>query len=288
METINVLNLGAGVQSTAIACMTEQGILPKPDYIVFADTGCEPKQVYENLEWLKQTLTQKIHVVTKGNLMKDMKEGITENEKKYWPTIPFYVENEEGKRAGMATRQCTKNYKILPIEQFVRYEIAGLKPYQKFPSDRLKIRTWIGISTNEMRRVRVAKEIWQEFVYPLLGLPDKMMELSYSRKDCEKWLQKNYPDHKVSRSACIICPFHDNYFWDDLQKNSPEEFKKAVEFDKLLRSHTLPFKGDVFLHKSLKPLDKIKFLPKRRETLEETIRQIQGEFVEECEGMCGL
>ena len=53
------LNLGAGVQSTALALMAERGEygLPKPDVAIFADTGWEPSDVYEHLEWLKKELS---------------------------------------------------------------------------------------------------------------------------------------------------------------------------------------------------------------------------------------
>jgi len=47
------LSLGAGVQSTVLALMAERGEygLPKPDVAVFADTGWEPPEVYEHLDW---------------------------------------------------------------------------------------------------------------------------------------------------------------------------------------------------------------------------------------------
>lgn len=51
---INVLSLGAGVQSTAMLLMACHGeITPKPDLVIFSDTGWEPKAVYRHLEWLK-------------------------------------------------------------------------------------------------------------------------------------------------------------------------------------------------------------------------------------------
>ncbi len=50
---IDVLSLGAGVQSTCVLLMSCRGVLPKLDCAVFADTGWEPKAVYDHLEWLK-------------------------------------------------------------------------------------------------------------------------------------------------------------------------------------------------------------------------------------------
>src|SRR5437879_6582154 len=55
-----ILSLGAGVQSTTLALMALRGHLPvadtRPMAAVFADTGFEPRRVYEHLHWLIQTL----------------------------------------------------------------------------------------------------------------------------------------------------------------------------------------------------------------------------------------
>jgi len=49
-----VISLGAGVQSTTMALMAAHGeIAPMPDCAIFADTGWEPRAVYEHLAWLR-------------------------------------------------------------------------------------------------------------------------------------------------------------------------------------------------------------------------------------------
>ncbi len=40
--TIRALSLGAGVQSTTLALLAVEGVLPMPDVAIFADTGWEP------------------------------------------------------------------------------------------------------------------------------------------------------------------------------------------------------------------------------------------------------
>ena len=43
---IDILNLGAGVQSSTMALMAAHGeITPMPDVAIFADTGWEPYEV---------------------------------------------------------------------------------------------------------------------------------------------------------------------------------------------------------------------------------------------------
>lgn len=54
--TARLHSTGAGVQSTAISLLVAGGDLPKPDIAVFADTGWEPKQVYEQVDRLAALL----------------------------------------------------------------------------------------------------------------------------------------------------------------------------------------------------------------------------------------
>ena len=55
-KTLRVLSLGAGVQSTTLALMINQGELPMVNCAIFADTKGEPKYVYDHLNWLKNKL----------------------------------------------------------------------------------------------------------------------------------------------------------------------------------------------------------------------------------------
>ena len=57
MTKLNVLSLGAGVQSTVMALMAAEGeITPMPDCAIFADTQFEPESVYTHLDWLETQL----------------------------------------------------------------------------------------------------------------------------------------------------------------------------------------------------------------------------------------
>ena len=71
----NVLNLGAGVQSSCLALMAAKGeITPMPDFAVFADTQAEPKQVEDWLEYLQCLLPFPVYVVTNGSLTNDSRD----------------------------------------------------------------------------------------------------------------------------------------------------------------------------------------------------------------------
>ena len=58
-KLLNVLNLGAGVQSTTVLLRSIHGELPKIDCAVFSDTGWEPKAVYRHLDWLEAVAAAK-------------------------------------------------------------------------------------------------------------------------------------------------------------------------------------------------------------------------------------
>lgn len=64
---LRVLSLGAGVQSSAVLLMADCGDVEPVDIAVFADTGSEPKVVYQWLEWLKTASKTPIITVQQGN-----------------------------------------------------------------------------------------------------------------------------------------------------------------------------------------------------------------------------
>ena len=47
-----IISLGAGVQSSTMALKAACGEFPRPDCAIFADTGYEPKSVYNYLDYL--------------------------------------------------------------------------------------------------------------------------------------------------------------------------------------------------------------------------------------------
>jgi hypothetical protein len=86
---ITALSLGAGVQSTTLALLAVEGVLPKPDVAIFADTGWEPRAVYDHLDRLAVVLADagiELHRVSKGNLRRD----IVDPDSRY-ASIPYFT-----------------------------------------------------------------------------------------------------------------------------------------------------------------------------------------------------
>lgn len=245
---LNILSLGAGVQSTVLALMACDGSLPGLDAAIFADTGWEPPAVYEQVDRLDAELNLvgiPLYRVSKGNLRSDAIDPVHR-----YASIPYFVRNPDGSE-GMGRRQCTSEYKLSPINRKVR-ELLGAKPpqFRSVPRGRVA-EQWIGFSTDEIGRVNNKHEVlYVEKRYPLL-------ELGMSRRDCTRWLEAAGWGH-TAKSACIGCPFHGNAQWRDLRDNHPHEWADAINFDHAIRkggARGLPLNGEAFLHRSRVPLE---------------------------------
>lgn len=276
----NVISLGAGVQSSAMALMASRGELLgiDVDFAIFADTQDESKKVYEWLDWLEKQLSFPVYRVTKGKLSDSALEmRITKDGRKFSRTnIPFYTLSEDGAKGIIPHRSCTSDYKIQPILKELRSR-CGIKRGQKMPT----VTSLIGISYDEMQRMKDSRDKWVVNRWPLV-------EMKMRRGDCIAWMLKNgYPE--PPRSSCVYCPFHSNKEWRRLQTEEPDEFQKAVDFEKALqlaKANSDNFSSTPFLHNSRIPLYQIDF----RTKLERDADNGQGllDFGDECDGMCGV
>lgn len=270
---IHVLSLGAGVQSSTLALMAAKGLVgPMPEFALFADTGWEPAAVYEWLAWLETQLPYPVIRVAKGNIREEQigarQRGGRINGHR-WASLPYFVDTG-GEREGRIRRQCTAEYKIEPIETYLKRGVLGLKPRQRSPRE-VRIVQWRGISADEAQRMKPSRERWMEVRYPLA------MELGMTRNDCLRWMERNgYP--RPPRSACIGCPFHSNDEWRDMRDNRPDEWADAVSFDSAIREAG-GMRGKSYLHRSLLPLDQA--------PIDGNLAQADL-WGQECEGMCGV
>ena len=302
---IKVLSLGAGVQSTTVLLMSCRGELPKLDAAVFADTQWEPKAVYKHLAWLEVEARGHgipVYQSTAGNLREDGiafrrtgGKAVGHPGYRRFASIPLFVLNPDG-TVGMINRQCTAEYKIEVVEQFIRRELLGLKKGQVAPAG--AVEHWFGISDDEKQRMRTSENHWQTFRYPLINdvvspRRDTLFGRGFDRQDCKTWLwSKGYPD--PPRSACVGCPYHTDGEWLDMKVNRPDEWEDAVAFDREIRAADAALQAErpgklagrrvglPFLHRSCVPLDEVHF----------RLTDRQAELVygmgNECAGVCGV
>ena len=261
---LNVLSLGAGRQSTALALMAAHGeITPMPNAAIFADTGDEPAWVYDTLRWLQSgnVLPFPVVVVKRGDLGPRLLAGDDE------ARIPAFV-----KAGGLAGRQCTRNFKIRPIRRAVR-ELLGVGPRGYIAPG--SVSQWIGISRDEAHRMKQSGAAYVVNRWPLI-------EAGLSVADCETWLRSHgYP--VPWSSACVYCPFIDNAARRRIRDNDPEGWGRACATDAGLRSpeNVKRFRGELYAHPSMVPL------------AEADLSDLfdagkPSAFGNECEGMCGV
>lgn len=284
----NVLSLGAGVQSSCLALMCAKGIVtPMPDFAVFADTQAEPRAVYEWLDWLEKQLPFPVYRVSKGDLTAESLKVRIKTKSKYGDGIsyvrrlvPMFGKKPDGSVVPAIGRSCTYDFKIRPIFKKIR-EACKITRGQK----NVTVTQYIGISYDEMQRMKISPNPWAQNRWPLV-------ELKMKREHCLEWMRANgYPE--PPRSACYYCPFHSNDEWQKLKSEDPEHFDKAVMFDREVRALNKANPGgmemDLFLHRTCKPIEEIDFAgliasKKKKPTSE----NMDFDFSSECEGMCGL
>jgi len=277
-----ILSLGAGVQSTTLYLMAIEGEIPTFDLCVFADTQAEPAAVMQHLEWLQSLGGPPIVITTAGSLT----EAIDLRQEDGSPLpgqsgrnvlIPGFAVDERTGARGMIPRQCTRDFKIRPIERAVKQHLFGLESRQHVPRN-AQIEQVLGLSYDEPKRViRVKQRFAEKGERYTVDLP--LWDLEMTRGDCIKYLKDRVP-HETPRSACVYCPYKSDAEWRDLKENHPADWARAVDLDNKFR-HAARGNCKRFLHSSGQPLELVDLTKAKTEPAN------RSQFVNECEGMCG-
>ncbi|MGZ2362119.1 hypothetical protein LRE75_36590 [Streptomyces sp. 372A] len=229
--------------------LSAAGTLPKVDYAIFADTGWEPRAVYDHLDRLEREIAAPAGIpvlrVSTGNIRDDALDR-----HRRFASMPLYILNKDG-RPGMTRRQCTGEYKIKPIKKQVR-ALLGYPYPARIPRE-VFVEQWVGISTDEFHRAKDADVKYMRNRHPLI-------DLGWSRTDCVRYLSSlNLAD--TPKSSCLGCPFHGNAQWRHIRDTSPAEWADVVAFDAAIRQGNAranasgnPLLGEAFLHRSRVPL----------------------------------
>lgn len=249
---IHVISLGAGVQSSTMALMAARGeIVPNPVAAIFADTGDEPKRVYEWLSELTEMLNIPVQIVKNENGRLSKPENLFRGDHSQ---IPAFMLTDCGVTIGK--RQCTREFKVRPIRRAIK-QITNGEPATQL----------IGITTDEISRAKDNDVAWLTNKHPLL-------EKRMSRRDCLNWLSRQGIVN-VPKSACTFCPYHSNPEWAAFKKEDGASWNQILEVDAALNE-----RGE-YLHSSCKPIKDVDF------STEEERGQLNM-FNNECEGMCGV
>lgn len=279
-KEINVLSLGAGVQSSALLMAYYEGKLkPMPDFAIFADTQAEPEEVYKWLKMLQKKTKDKIPVIiaSDGDILNDEKRH-----KKGFTSVPLFSIDENGKK-GMGMRQCTNIFKIQVVHQAIRKELG----YVKYAHMKHKVNVIMGISTDEIFRMKDSRVKWIVHKFPLID------ELSWKRQDCIEYVE-SLKLGTPPRSACVMCPYKKNDEWKHLKDNFPKDWQIAVDWDEKMRN--LKPGVEQFVHRSCVPLKDADLESKPTHKKQKmTLNGAEGDvdvddisMDDECDGICGV
>lgn len=231
-RTIHALSFGGGIQTTALALMLERGMTghEKPEIGIFADTGADPDHVYQTVQWVGERVSYPIVTVSAGNLYEDtmnMIQGVaiphrghnseSKPESGYRTDLPLY-----GEGGGMVKRQCTTHYKVNAIRRALREYAAPSRP------PKLRIIQYLGISIEEVHRIKPSGVAYIETAYPLI-------DAKLRRSDCVEWLDQEHPGHPAGKSSCHFCPYRSRRDWLEIRNRYPRLWERNLEIEQALR-----------------------------------------------------
>ena len=247
----SVFSFGAGTQSTAIMALIKheperiiETVGHLPDYALFADTGAESHDSLVNFEFWRANSPIPLYRVKnwKKNALNDG-----------YRALPVYFPYG----GAMMKRQCTNEWKIQPLNKATS---------KLFPKKRVKnpVALWLGISIDEITRMKENSIKSIENVYPLI-------ELGLSRFDCYQILEKYR--YKVVKSSCYMCPYQVKRWHEN------PELDKAIEYEKNMQKEGR-YREIPYLHPSCESLE-----------IAVAKQKAQGNlftFDDECDGICGV
>ena len=235
-DTIIVWSYGGGTQTAAIAALVLMDELPKPDIVIMADTGYEVTETFTYLNNVINPALSKIGLSVTIIGQEWASHGLIKSDR---ILIPAYT--TKNGRVGKLPTFCSNEWKQRPIRRWLRAQ--GVKQAD----------LWLGISMDELERMRPSGLKWLVNKYPLIE-----MRPTY-RYECYTLVGKmGWP--KPPKSRCWMCPNMSPLNWRELKKRYPEDFAKAVKFENELQKRD----EHMFLHSAAKPL---------REAVEENEQQ---------------
>ena len=217
-----ILSYGGGTQTVAMCVLVAQGKLPRPDYVIAADTGREMPSTWEYADRYMRPLLASVglelHIAPHTLATVDVWAGNGDL------LVPAYTPT------GKLPTFCSDKWNASVVRRYAR-RVLGTGA---------DLTNWIGFSLDEMKRVKGE----EGRRYPLI-------DLMLTKADCEAViLAAGLPLPRKSR--CWMCPHQHNAEWREVRADA-ELWRQAVELDAEIRENDE--RGGVFLHPQRVPLE---------------------------------
>jgi hypothetical protein len=216
-----------------LGVLSALGELEPLDLIITSDTGWERQVTYDARDFYAAWFRERgitVELIDGGNVRL---EGGREH-------VPFWTET-----GGPLKRECTREYKIRPIRRRVR-QVLGYLPSTPPAPPAGAVEQWLGYTWDEVGRMRTDEVAYSVSRYPLI-------EMRMVRDDCIKFLASQDLPVPV-KSACVGCPYRRASEYLEMQRDAPEEWAEAVEFDEENRHNPYADRGSdsdkLYIYKS--------------------------------------
>lgn len=327
-EPLNVISLGAGVQSSTMALMAAVGELqPMPWAAIFADTGDEPKSVYEWLVFLKTQLPfSVVHVqrnykgksVSLSDMVLDIR--VSPDGRRFSKTkVPFFTRNVDGSQGKVKQRGCTAEHKIHPIVAAQRSMVSKAMPgWRKAHKAALEVLSLAKANKDPQTSKLLRAERFRLLADSVTAFEscqaDPLMfswvgisrdEASRMKPSREPWIKNIYPlvDLGITRNDCL------RWMKDHSFPQPPRSacvycpFHNAAEWRRLKEEEPAEFQRAVEFERKVQQAVgdaeglAVPFLHKSLKPIDEVdFRSLEDKgqgnllnyFENECEGMCGV
>jgi hypothetical protein len=231
MNRTQIWMSGGGTQSAAIAALIVRGDMAAPDLAVIVDTEREQSTTWSYMDdviapALERASVPLVRVPKSRYATVDVFGGADGNSL----LIPAFT--TQGGDIGKLSGYCSNEWKRRVAQRWAVKE-RGV----------VAATSWVGFSTDELERVpKPQTGKWQDR-FPLI-------EQKMNRGDCIALVERmGWPT--PPRSSCWMCPNHTQIEWRDIRDNKPDDWRRAVQFDKWIRTKD----PHAYVHADAVPLD---------------------------------
>jgi hypothetical protein len=237
----DIWSCGGGTQSGAIAVLIGTGKLPKPDRAFMTDTGRERSGTWVFVDgFIRPQLAKvglELEIVRASDFSDHLEPVYTSQSGELTVLLPMFT-NING-TVGKLSSFCSGKWKSDVGERWMRS--VGIT----------HARNWIGISVDEVSRLRNQHRTWLELWYPLVLNRETRM----TRARCVDLIRSAGWHDVIPHSACWMCPNASDSEWIDMKNNFPQDFELACAIERQIQVQD----PNAFLHPSCVPLSRVEF-----------------------------